>query len=91
MSNFMKVSPVEAEFFHADRRRYGWTDGQTEGQTGGQTFRLSAPEGRTDRQTDWRTDRQKDGRTEMIKLIIAFCNFSKSPKKVFETVSFVFH
>ena len=48
MSNFMKVSLVEAEFFHSDRKR----------------------DGRMDRQT------------EIIQIIVAFRNFSKSPKKV---------
>jgi hypothetical protein len=32
ISNFMKIRPVEAGLFHADRRTAGRTDGRTDGQ-----------------------------------------------------------
>jgi hypothetical protein len=36
-SHVMKIKPVGAELFHADKQMYGWTDRQTDGWTDKQT------------------------------------------------------
>ena len=38
-------------------------------------------DGQTDGQTDGNMVGQMEGKREMIKLVVAFCNFSHTPKK----------
>jgi hypothetical protein len=53
-SNFMKILPVEAEFFHAEGQKYRRTDGQRVRQTHTTKPSFSM---RKDRSTEERTDR----------------------------------
>jgi hypothetical protein len=73
ISNLMEIHPVEAEWFHADRRAEGWTDGRTDRQTDGQRDRQT--DRHTDRQTDIQTDtdRQTDRYNEANSLLSKFC------------------
>ena len=67
----MKIRPVGAELFRADR--------QTDRRADGQTWRAdSQADGHT---ASVQTDREAGGRTDMAKLIVAFRNFANAPKK----------
>jgi hypothetical protein len=63
MSNFMKIHPMRAELFHADRLTK--MDGQVDRQSG--------------RQAGRQADRQTDRQTDITKLIVTFHNFADVP------------
>jgi hypothetical protein len=75
ISNFMKISPVVSEIFHAGRRTDGRTNGRTDRQAG--------------RQIDRQTDRRR-GTRDGANIILAFRNFAKAPETAADKHEFSF-
>jgi hypothetical protein len=71
MSNFMNISPMKAELFHADRRTGGQADRRTDGQA----------DGRTDGQADGRTG----GREKLTVAFRNFANAPKNKHSIFQS------